>query len=295
MILIDFNQTLIASLMAQIGSNQHQEISEDLIRHMVLATILSYKRKFGRDYGTLVLCSDDRKYWRKDVFRYYKANRKKYRDASKYDWSLIFNTLNKIRDEVREVFPYVVIQVEGAEADDVIAVLAKYSQTNDLRTIGLEEEPRPVLIVSGDKDFLQLQKYPNVKQFSPMKKRFISTDDPAKYLREHIIRGDSGDGVPNFLSDDKVLITEGKKQKSIYKDKLKKWIEAEKPEDFCDEQMLKNYRRNEKLIDLDNVPEEIEKHVIMVYKHGPKGHKKNLFNYFIKNRLKNLMEDISDF
>jgi len=295
MILIDFNQTLISNLMSQIGSNPNAQLSEDLIRHMVLSSILSYKKKFGPDYGQMVFCSDDRHYWRREVFQYYKANRKKARESSGFDWGLIFNTLNKIRDEIRETFPYLVIQIHGAEADDIIATMTKYTQTNNLTRVGLDEEAQPVLILSGDKDFLQLQKYPNIKQYSPMQKKYLSVDDPHKYLIEHIIRGDSGDGIPNFLSSDSVFVTEGAKQKSVMTKKVDEWLRAKSPEEFCDEGMLRNYKRNEQLIDLSKVPEAIELAIIQAYEQGPKGSRKNLFDYFVKNRLKFLMDEMSQF
>lgn len=274
--------------MSQISANPSAELSETLIRHMVLTTILSYKRKFSEKYGQMVFCTDDRKYWRKEIFPYYKANRKKMRDASKHDWTLIFNTLNKIRDEIRDRFPYVVIQVPGAEADDVIATMCKYTQT-----FGPHAED--VLILSGDKDFLQLQKYKNVKQYSPILKKFLIEDDPQKRLLEHILCGDSGDGVPNFLSNDAVFITDGQRQKPIRKEKLKEWVECGDPEKFCDSITLKNFKRNQQLIDLDNVPREIEGKIIEEFNKGPNGEKKNLLNYFIENRLKYLMESISEF
>jgi hypothetical protein len=295
MILVDFNQTLISNLMAQIGSNPNATLSEDLIRHIVLSCILSYKKKFTDQFGQLVFCSDDKRYWRRDVFQYYKANRKKARESSGFDWGLIFTTLNKIRDEIKENFPYLVIQVDGAEADDIIATLSKYSQTHALKSVGLDEEAQPVLILSGDKDFLQLQKYPNIRQYSPIQKKFLVIDDPHKYLIEHIIRGDSGDGIPNFLSADSVFVTEGVKQKSIMSKNLKIWLEAKLPEDFCNETMLRNYKRNELLIDLSKIPQQIENDVIVAYENGPQGDRKKLFAYFIKNRLKYLIDDLSQF
>lgn len=295
MILIDFNQTLISNLMSQISSNPTQELSETLIRHMVLTSILSYKRKFGEKYGQLVFCTDGKNYWRKSVFPFYKANRKKMRDASKHDWNLIFNTLNKIRDEIKEQFPYVVIQIEGAEADDVIATMCKYAQTNMLKQNGFDTEHEPILILSGDKDFLQLQKYQNVTQYSPIMKKFLREDRPQQYLLEHIMTGDSGDGVPNFLSNDAVFVTEGQRQKPIRKEKLKEWIELADPEKFCDETMLRNFKRNQMLIDLSNVPPQLESKIIESFERGPSGERKKLLNYFIENRLKYLMESISEF
>ena len=295
MLLIDFNQTLISNLMSQIGSNPTTQLSEDLIRHMVLSSILSYKKKFGDKYGEMVFCADDRKYWRRDVFPYYKANRKKARDASKHDWNLIFTTLNKIRDEIRDKFPYRVIQVEGAEADDIIGTMVRYTQTNNLSTGTLDPQLEDVLILSGDKDFVQLQKYSNVKQFSPMMKKFLTTDDPKRTLFEHIIMGDSGDGVPNFLSNDSVFVTEGLRQKPIRKEKFSEWLKTCDPEKFCDDVMLRNFKRNQMLIDLDQTPMEIQLKIIESYQKGPSGDRRNLLNYFVENRLKYLLESISEF
>lgn len=295
MIIIDMNQTLISTLMAQIGSNPNAEISEDLIRHMVLSTVLYYKKKFGSDFGQLVFAADDKNYWRKDIFPYYKAGRKKSRDKSGFDWKLIFDCLNKIRDEIRETFPYKVIQAPRAEADDIIATLCKYTQTSDLISNVLDDSKEPVLIISGDKDFMQLQKYENVQQYSPMQKKFLRTDNPALFLKEHIIRGDEGDGVPNYLSDDDTFVVEGKRQTPIRQVKLDVWL-TQQPEVFCESSdSLTKYERNRKLIDLDNIPAEVEKAIIDIYKSPVIGNRANLFGYFIKHKLKHLMEDIGEF
>lgn len=290
MIIIDFNQTLISSLMANINSNPNEEINENLIRHMVLSTLLSYKKKFGEKYGELVLAADDMNYWRRDVFKHYKANRKKRRSESDFDWNLIFTCLNKIRDEIREVFPYKVIQVPRAEADDIIATLCKESQCEFPW-----EEPEQIMIVSGDKDFIQLQKYPNVSQYSPIQRKQLRHKDPLAYLKEHIMRGDSGDGVPNFLSPDDVFVSEDAgKQKSIMSKKLTVWMEQE-PEEFCDEQMLKNYKRNQMMVDLDYIPEYIVEEIKTQYYAKNTVDRSKLFNYFVQNRLKYLMPSIGDF
>lgn len=281
--------------MSQISSNPTAELSEDLIRHMVLTSILSYKRKFGDKYGQMIFCTDDKKYWRKEFFPYYKANRKKARDASKYDWNLIFTTLNKIRDEIADTFPYVVIRVEGAEADDIIATMCKYTQSNRLVQQGLDQVQEQILILSGDKDFLQLQKYSNVHQYSPILKKFLVEKEPAKYLLEHILTGDSGDGIPNFLSNDAVFVTDGQRQKPIRKERLSEWVSSENPESLFDEQMLRNFKRNQTLIDLSNVPPQIEHKIVESFEKGPRGERKKLLNYFIENRLKYLMESISEF
>jgi len=288
MILVDFNQVLISNIMSQIHSNPNAELNENLIRHMVLSSVLYYKRRFGENYGELVFCADSKKNWRKDVFKYYKANRKKMRDKSDFDWILIFDTLDKIKDELKTFFPYKLIEVEGAEADDIIAVICDR----------VSEDER-VLILSSDKDFLQLHKNDNVFQYSPIQKKMLSTRDPKAYLYEHIIRGDSGDGVPNFLSGDDVFVDENKRQKPLRTKKVKEWLELIKecgPECiFENDDMSRNWYRNQTVIDLSQVPEKIENKILDEFEKSPNGERRFLLKYFIKNRLKNLMESIQEF
>ncbi len=282
-ILIDLNQVLISNLMQQINSNPKVKLEENLIRHMVLNSLRSYVRQFKEKYGSIIICCDSKKYWRRDVFPFYKSNRKKARDESGFDWTLIFETLNKIRDELKENFPYKVIDVEGAEADDVIGVLsARLSPSED------------ILILSSDKDFVQLQKYENVTQYSPILKRFVKTDDPHLYVKEHIIKGDRGDGIPNFLSADNVFAL-GERQKVINKKKLDEWLKL-KPEDFCvNENMLRGYKRNQMLVDLDYIPDNISAQIVEAYENVKPGNKQKMFNYFVEKKLVNLMEVIQEF
>jgi hypothetical protein len=286
MILVDLNQVMISNLMIQIGKTN--EVDENLIRHMVLNSIRMYNVKFKEQYGDLVICADDKGYWRRDLFPYYKYGRKKSREESSLDWNLIFQTLNKVRDELKEYFPYKVVQVEKTEADDVIATLChKYgTQLNNAST-------ERILILSSDKDFLQLQKYANVDQYSPMQKKFLKESNPEKFLKEHIMNGDKGDGIPNFLSSDDTFVT-GVRQKPVTAKKLNTWVEQE-PESFCDDLMLRNYRRNEMLIDLSKVPEEYKEKILETYQNAPDNGRDKIFNYLIKNRMKLLMEHIQEF
>lgn len=283
MILIDMNQVLIASVMQQINSNPKVKLDENLIRHMVLNSLRSYVKQFKQKYGDVVICCDSKSYWRKEVYPFYKANRKKDRDKSGFDWNLIFETLNKIRDELKLYFPYKVIDVEGAEADDVIAVLTgRYAQHEE------------ILILSSDKDFVQLQKYPNVTQYSPILKRYIKADDPIAYVKEHIIRGDRGDGIPNFLSADNVFAL-GERQKVINSQKLSEWLKMS-PEDICiNESMARNYKRNQMLVDLDFIPERIREKIVETFDNTTKKPRVGLLNYFMEKNLKNLIEVLDEF
>jgi 5'-3' exonuclease, N-terminal resolvase-like domain/T4 RNase H, C terminal len=282
--LIDLNQVLISNLMQHLKHvAKSNELNEDLIRHMCINTIRANVRQFKSKYPNVVLCCDNRHYWRKDYFPFYKSQRKSDREASGYDWGMIFDTLNKIRDELKEFFPYKVIDVEGAEADDVIAVLtARMAPHGD------------VLILSSDKDFGQLQKYPNVTQYSPILKRFIKIDDPKSFIREHIIKGDRGDGIPNFLSADNVFAV-GERQKVISSKKLTEWLK-EDVEKFCTtDTMLRGYKRNQTLVDFDYIPSEVQERIVESFDGSKPATKQVMLNYFIEKGLKAMIESIGDF
>jgi len=281
MILMDLAQVMIATLMEQLGNHTNADLDENLLRHMVLNSIRANKIKFSTEYGALVIAADDRRSWRRDIFPYYKANRKKARDSSELNWNMIFDSLNKIREELKEVFPYRVVQADGAEADDIIATLVKHNQTED------------IIILSGDKDFQQLQKYPNVKQYSPPLKKYITCNDPESFLKEHIIRGDVGDGIPNFLSSDDTLVT-GIRQKSIMSKRVEVWL-TQQPEEFCNSEMLRNFSRNKTLVDFSCIPDYIEVNILEEFEKQSNKDRSKLFNYFIEKKLKNLVEAIGDF
>lgn len=281
MIILDLSQVMIATLMAQLGNHTNAELDENLLRHMILNSIRANKMKFSSEFGDMVIAADDRKFWRRDLYPYYKANRKKTRDASELNWNVIFDSLNKIREELKESFPYPVVQVDSAEADDVIAVLTKHYNYDK------------ILILSGDKDFQQLQRYPNVKQYSPVLKKYITCRDPDMFLKEHIMRGDVGDGIPNFLSADATFV-DGTRQKPLATKKVEAWLTAN-PVEFCNVEMLRNYKRNQQLVDFDFIPEDVEQNILAEYKAQTGKDRTKLFNYFISNKLKNLVETINDF
>lgn len=286
MILVDLNQVMISNLMMQ--PDLMKGVDENLIRHMVLNALRGFKVKFGQEYGELVICSDDKRYWRKDMFPYYKASRKKNREASPYDWNLIFESLNKIREELKESSPYKVVQVDKTEADDIIGTLC-YKYGVELKNLTTES----ILILSSDKDFMQLQKFANVKQYSPMAKKFLVENAPAEFLKRHIIKGDTGDGIPNILSKDDTFVSDSR-QKPVMEKKLNTWL-TQDYESFCDETMLRNVKRNEMLIDLSKIPEEYQTKILSAYEAAPKNGRDKLMNYFIKNRMKQLIEHLQEF
>jgi hypothetical protein len=274
---------MISNLMVQLGNHTNTELEEDLLRHMILNSIRSYNMKFKNDYGEMIIACDAGNNWRREIFPYYKANRRKNREKSELNWAQIFDTLGKVREELKEFFPYRVIRIDTAEADDIIGTL--------VHTFGNTSEK--ILILSGDKDFVQLQRYNNVRQYDPVQKKWRTTNDPDRFIREHIMRGDTGDGVPNFLSADNTFVV-GARQKPISQKKLDVWITLD-PREFCDENMLRGYMRNQQLVDLDYIPENLRVSIAAEYEAQAGKGRAKLFNYFIEKRLKNLLESINEF
>lgn len=282
MIIFDYQQIAISNLMEQIGSSK-TPVDENLVRHMILNTIRTYVKKFKETHGPeIIIACDNRNYWRRDYFPHYKAGRKKARAASGHDWSSIFESLNKIREELKESSPYKVMDVEGAEADDIIGTLVqKYSATEK------------ILILSSDKDFAQLQRYSNVEQFSPILKKYIKEPLPLIQLKQLIIRGDKSDGIPNILSSDDIFVVGGR-QKPITESKIIKWINQE-PKEFCNEEMMRNFNRNELMIDLTKVPITLKEKILNTYDNSKGKTKQEFVDYMIANRLKNLIEVVHEF
>lgn len=294
MIIVDFNQTAISTFMAEVRGRTDVEVNVPLLRHMILNAIRGYKNKFGAEFGDVVIACDNRHYWRREVFPYYKAARRKVRDDSGFDWPSIFDALNSIRNEIDQYLPYPVIDVDGAEADDVIGALCEYSQTNNMTDHPMFAEPQPLLIVSGDHDFNQLQKWSNINQYSPVKKKMIKISEPAEaVLLEHIIAGDKGDGVPNILSDDDCFVA-GKRQKPIRKVLLAEW-KTMQPEEFITGDMASGYVRNKQLVDLSMTPQDIKDAIIQSYEKQLNKDKSQLLNYFIKYKLKGMIDVAEDF
>ena len=294
MILIDYSQIAIANIV--IAFKRDGEIpTPETARFMILNQIRGYVHQYKEEYGPeVVIAVDGKNPWRRDIFPPYKAGRRKSKEGESEEnikyFATLYEYLDLVRNELEDNFPYKVLKLDGVEADDIIAVCIKKSVKKWFTT--------KYLIISSDKDFQQLQKYPNVTQYSPVFKKFYETDSPQEYIYEHILRGDAGDGIPNFLSPDDTFIN-GIKSKPIMKKKLTGWIDTlmrgEDPKEFCNEYHLRNFQRNQRLIDFDFIPEEIQDDIYKLYEeYEPKG-KNAILPYLIKNDLQSLIGKIEEF
>jgi hypothetical protein len=279
MLLVDLNQVLISAIITH--SKENYQLDEDLVTHIALNTLRANIKKF-KDYGEVILCCDSRNYWRKAIFPLYKAHRKSNREKSNLDWNLIFKVINKLKEDFKTSFPYKVIEVDGAEADDIIGTLTPRFSSSE-----------KVMILSSDQDFKQLHKYKNVKQYNPMLGIYVKSRNPQKELKEKVIRGDKGDNIPNILSVDNVFEL-GLRQSAISEKKLQTWLE-QSPKDVLTEDQYRNYVRNDTLINFDYIPEDIKLSIINQYEVTKPSPRNNLYKYLVSNRMTTLLSSIEDF
>ena len=279
MIIVDVNQIMISNLMVQINGRQAVDLNEDFVRHMILNSLRAHNKKFRKEYGQMVIACDSSNVWRRQAFPNYKAGRKANRAKSEHDWEFIFDVLAKIKKEIKDFLPYKVIAVDTAEADDIIAALCRR----------IKEK---ILILSGDKDFIQLHNE-KIRQYNPVLNKFVGKDEnPSLYIREHILKGDRSDGIPNILSDDNVFI-EGRRQTPLTKKKIEAWVNEVVPT-FNDVQQ-KNYERNRQLIDLNCIPKELESNINREFDNVEVATRDKILGYFINKKLKTLIESIDEF
>lgn len=296
-ILSDFSQMMISSFAAQAKDLKDGD-TKDLIKHIALNQLLALKKKFN---GRMILCCDSKSYWRRDEFPYYKGHRKHHRekDNSFLDWKLVFETLDELKTELVENFPYMVLEVQGAEADDIIAVLTYYFDENELVNTGLIEEPDQIIICSTDEDFQQLQKFRNVQQWNNVQKMMMVCKNPKQFLIEHICSGDTGDNIPNIMTGDwwakARADNEPTRAKAFATARFKDFYN--KGYDACtNEEEQRNFRRNEKLIDFDFIPKAIYNEIINSYlRYEIKGSKAKVFKYLQDRRMKLLLASAQDF
>ena len=283
MIIMDYSGIALASIII------NKTFEESLIRHMILNSIRMYRSRYVDEYGEIVLACDGPNNWRRSAFPQYKANRKKGRDESTFDWNEAFRILHLVREEIKENFPYKVIHIDQCEADDIIGTLV------DLKS-DVPINPEPIMIVSSDRDFVQLQRFPNVKQYSPILKKEVVESNPRLFLQTHIIKGDKGDGVPNILSEDNVFV-EGFRQTPMSKKKIDNIIE-----DLDDGELLyaaswyRNYCRNKKLIDLTETPNDLKRQIINSFEEQDPGpNKGNVFPYLVSKNCNELIKSVQEF
>lgn len=279
-LIMDYSSVCVSTLLATIGKYTNVEITENMIRHMILNTIRSNVKKFSGASEIVIAC-DSPSTWRRDFFPLYKQARRNKRKTDELNWKQIFDMMNKVANELKEFFPYTVVSVEGCEADDIIGVIANYVQDE-------------VVILSGDKDFLQLQVKSNIRQYDPVRKRWVVCDNPANYLFEHIVRGDASDGIPNIFMDTDHFITGIGRQKPVTKKKL------EQLRLMYDEGDLGEFEDrfifNRELIDLSRTPSKLKNEIIATFENERlREPTKSFFNYLADHKLSELWSKANDF
>ena len=285
MILLDFSGTIFASVYVDVAKNN--DTSKDFLRHLLITQIRTYNKKFKDEYGDLVICADAKgTYWRRDIFPFYKANRKKARELSNIDWKQVFEHIGDIISEIKTYLPYKFIQIDNLEADDIIATLALNPPESD----DLFEGNEDVLIISNDHDFRQLHDVDYIKQYFPQKKRFEREAYANLYLFEHICKGDPGDGIPNIKSDPDTFVNEDKRQKAVTKTFIKSCYTNGVPDIH-----RARFEKNKKLIDLRQLDESYKELIINTYNNTTIPKKSKLMFYLGSHKLQKNLDCINDF
>lgn len=278
MILLDYSSVAMSSLMPQI---EQFEENEDLIRHIIFNLIRKFNLEHRSEYGELIICMDGSKNWRREQYPFYKANRRKKRKEDKHDWNKIFEQISRVREEVKDCLPYKVLHVDRCEADDCIGAVVSNKQNDE-----------KVLIISPDKDFVQLQRYPNVRQWSNIQKKWIQAEvHPVIDLETKILKGDTGDGVPNVLSEDNTFIEEGR-QTPLTKKKIQALMEDPESNGTS---TARRIIRNRNLIDLSRTPTDIKEEILSQFQQTPKGNIVKMMSLLTKHQMKMMLESLSDF
>lgn len=270
---------------------QNSPVTTDLLRHLVLNSIKFNLKKFKEEYPIVVLCFDnaDGEYWRRDYGYYYKKNRKKAREESTFDWEGFFTGMKEVTKEISENMPYITLNIPRVEADDTIGVLTKR----------LSIKGHKILIVSSDGDYYQLHKYPGVKQWAPTLKKFVDKKKdgtPTEFLMTKLLKGDKKDGVACVKVRSDYILTklDGERAPNITK-KLIEGCLDDGPEKHLNESEMARYKENQIMIDMDFIPEEIQKRIIEEYDNFKVPGRNKIYPYFVSKKLVKLSRELNQF
>lgn len=289
MILVDYSGVVFGIL----NTMDKKNLDVDIFRHKIVNSLRVYNKKYRDAYGDMVLCLEGRS-WRREVFPEYKFKRREASDSDQdtdtVDWEYIYGILSEVTEDIRSNLPWKVIRHPRAEADDIIGALA-------LRT-GEFGQGEPVMIVSGDHDFIQLHRLSNVKQYSPITKKLVKSPSPRRKYIEHIVKGDAGDGIPNINMADKFFVesVKGSRQKSIsgkFLDAVLNAKDPDNPVEVLTTEQLRNFIRNKRLVDLSMTPPDIVEKIYSDYDNYTVPENKKVLPFLIKHNM-NLLIDVAD-
>lgn len=196
-VLIDGNNFSIRILTAIPGYNNQFQSSHqiNLFLHSFFTGLLTICNKIKQKYHSvdnLVITWDSRINNRKLIYPEYKGNRKPKTLEEAKDKTNHYSLLDKLRESLKTLGDWSDVEIEGYEADDIIAYFVKNSTYDN-----------NFIIVSSDNDFFQLLG-DRVIQYLPHRKEFYSLinfknefDDiiPEKYIYVKALCGDKGDNI----------------------------------------------------------------------------------------------------
>lgn len=302
MIIIDYSSTAIATLtggfMDELNTSDYEKV-ENIARHAILSTIKSFKKRFSDKFGDkIVIAVDNKHYWRRDYFSAYKHGRKKAREESGINWEFVHKAMDATKKDLIAHFPYIVIDVDGAEADDVIAVVSTTTlrQTSDVFSLFDDGEPEKTLVITTDKDMSQLLIHKHIKIWNPRLQKQITLDEkPEMFLKRLILTGDSGDAIPNVFSVANSFV-DGIRQKPATEKKMQPLLDAKQ---WCDattdQALIDRIEQNTVLIDFARIPKWVQQNIIAAYNQPNTKNKMDVMKYLISKDMKLMLKDLEQF
>jgi len=125
--------------------------------------------------------------------------------------------------------------------------------------------------------------------------KMIKEDNPRRYLFEHLLKGDSGDGVPNANSHDDVFTTGSRQTPMTQKAIDKYWDNRDDLEMIMKPNVFRNFMRNVQMIDLTNTPDGIREEAINKYENYVYPTRTNILTYLVEHRMKMLVDCAAEF
>ena len=262
------------------------------VKNTLITSILDLKRILsgsGVQVDVIILMDQkdpEHNYWRNYIMKEYKGTRSKWSCPIPKD---IFNKqMQVMKDDVKKHFPWKIVKVTGAEADDSVGVLTR--RLNDAVNV----------VISTDSDLQQVLVNDMNYIYEPRKNIIIDHTADTKYdLFVKFIKGDAGDGIPNIFSDEDTLITQGKRQKAVKKTLVNEMYEEYQNNGFKSvkdkyewtDVITTRFVHNRKMIDLKMIPEDIVNSINKEYdEFVPNGDGTTFMNYCINQGLTPLIQ-----
>jgi len=261
-------------------ANKNQADFAGLAHHIALTTVQKYYRQFKP--RKMIMCFD-RSSWRKEYTasekcvsgRPYKGTRRqKMSPTDKLHYEEFLKHLADFENIIREHTSIIALAGPGLEADDLVA-----GAIQTIRIIDTEPSPE-FIVVSADKDLIQLLRYPTVRLINPANGEERTLDewngDAELFMFEKCLRGDATDNVQSAYP--RIRKTRILKAYNDSYERANLMMETWSDPDGKQFVVKHLFEENKILMDLQHQPNDIRHQIVVSFLEGWKNPGK--FSYF---------------